>query len=108
MADVSFNSAVAAYRAAARPASDMMPNPAQPESAGQGDTGFAAMVRDVVRESIDTVHQGERMSLKAVSGDADMRDVVTAVNSAELTLQTVVVVRDKVVSAYDTIMRMPL
>jgi len=107
MADVNFNSAVAAYRAAAQQTGDIVPKGVQP-AAENGDSGFAAMVRDVMQSSVDSVRQGERMSLKALTGDADMRDVVTAVNSAELTLQTVVAVRDKVVSAYDTIMRMPL
>ena len=39
---------------------------------------------------------------------ADIVDVVNAVNSAELTLDTVVAVRDKVIAAYQTIMQMPI
>ncbi len=35
-------------------------------------------------------------------------DVVQAVSNAELTLQTVVAVRDRVVNAYQEIMRMPI
>jgi len=34
--------------------------------------------------------------------------VVTAVTNAEVTLQTVVAVRDKVISAYQDILRMPV
>ncbi len=48
------------------------------------------------------------MSKQALSGKADVRDVVAAVNNAELTLQTVVAVRDKVVSAYNEILHMPI
>jgi flagellar hook-basal body complex protein FliE len=111
MANVSFNSAVAAYNAAARHAGDIVPHP-DPGAAQAGappdQSSFANMVRDVVATSIDTVRGGEAMSLKAMTGQADTREVVMAVNSAEVTLQTVVAVRDKVVSAYETIMRMPL
>ena len=35
-------------------------------------------------------------------------DMVHAVNTAELTLNTVVAVRDKVVAAYQSIMNMPI
>jgi flagellar hook-basal body complex protein FliE len=34
--------------------------------------------------------------------------VVEAVNAAEITLQTVVAVRDRIITAYQEIMRMPM
>ncbi len=48
------------------------------------------------------------MAAKQAAGQADIVDVVNAVNSAELTLDTVVAVRDKVISAYQSIMQMPM
>ena len=48
------------------------------------------------------------MSAQAAIGKADLTDVVTAVTNAEMTLQTVTAVRDKVVSAYQEILRMPI
>ena len=48
------------------------------------------------------------MTAKAVVGEADLVEVVTAVNSAEMALQTVVTVRDRVISAYQEILRMPI
>jgi len=48
------------------------------------------------------------MSAQAVTGEADLTDVVAAITSAELTLQTVVAVRDRLISAYQEIMRMPI
>ena len=48
------------------------------------------------------------MATKQVAGQADMVDVVNAVNTAEITLDTVVAVRDKVIAAYQDIMRMPI
>ena len=44
----------------------------------------------------------------AAAGQADLMDVVQAVGNAEMTLQTVVAVRDKVVNAYQELMRMPI
>ncbi|MEM6903398.1 MAG: flagellar hook-basal body complex protein FliE, partial [Pseudomonadota bacterium] len=35
-------------------------------------------------------------------------DVVMAVNNAEITLQSVVSIRDRVISAYQEILRMPM
>ena len=43
-----------------------------------------------------------------LSSQADLNEIVTAVNNAEMTLQTVVAVRDKVIQAYQEIMRMPI
>jgi flagellar hook-basal body complex protein FliE len=43
-----------------------------------------------------------------MTGEADLRDVVAAVNNAEVTLQTVMAIRDKVVDAYTQILRMPI
>lgn len=109
MTDISFSSAVAAYKAAATHAGDILPQTPEASQAAAGQSSsFAAMLRDAVETSQETVRQGEMMSIKVIAGDADRRDVVLAVNNAELTLQTVVSVRDKVISAYDTIMRMPL
>ena len=51
---------------------------------------------------------GETMAAKQVTGKADMVSVVNAVNAAELTLDTVVAVRDKVIQAYQSIMNMPI
>ena len=44
----------------------------------------------------------------AGDGKADMVDVVTAMSQAELAMETMVTVRDRVISAYEEIMRMPI
>ena len=81
------------------------------ETGGTGSAGgptFADFLKDKARDSVDTLRQSESMSAKAVTGEADLTDVVQAVTSAELTLQTVVSVRDRMISAYQEIMRMPI
>jgi flagellar hook-basal body complex protein FliE len=75
---------------------------------GTGNGDFGAMLKDAAQETLGTLHKGEQMTAKGVLGKADLADVVTAVSNAEVTLQAVVAVRDRVISAYQEIMRMPM
>ncbi|MBL8631091.1 MAG: flagellar hook-basal body complex protein FliE [Rhodospirillaceae bacterium] len=72
------------------------------------DESFATLVTDSLQQAVQTGRQAEELSLKQISGEADLKDVVTAVANAENTLETVVAVRDKVLSAYQEILRMPI
>jgi flagellar hook-basal body complex protein FliE len=69
-------------------------------------SGFGDMLKSALTDAIDTQKTGETASLQAATGKADINSVVAAVNNAELTLQTVLAVRDKVVAAYTEIMHM--
>ncbi|GAA0553560.1 flagellar hook-basal body complex protein FliE [Rhizomicrobium palustre] len=77
-------------------------------AAQTGAGGFGDFLSDALKSSIDTMKQGEKMAGAGVAGKADIVDVVNAVNQAEITLDTVVAVRDKVVAAYQSIMNMPI
>jgi flagellar hook-basal body complex protein FliE len=70
--------------------------------------GFGDLLRSALQDGIDAAKKSEQMSAQAVAGKADVTDVVTAVNNAEMALDTVVAVRDRVISAYQEIMRMPI
>ena len=70
--------------------------------------GFGELVKKAAIDSIKTLHAGEKASAEAVTGKADLTDVVEAVTNAELTLQTVVAVRDRMLNAYQEIMRLPI
>ncbi len=72
------------------------------------EVSFADLVKEGIEKSIDTMKTGEKMSAKAITGEANITDVVQAVTSAEIELQTLVSVRDKMISAYQDIMRMPI
>jgi flagellar hook-basal body complex protein FliE len=50
--------------------------------------------------------QADAQSAAAMTGKGNMTDVVMAVSKAEMALQATVAVRDKMVSAYQEIMRM--
>lgn len=69
---------------------------------------FASFVQDAAESSVDTMYKGETLSKAGIAGTADLTEVVAAVNDAELTLQTVTALRDKLVSAYQEIIRMPI
>lgn len=69
---------------------------------------FASMVKDAAKQSIDTLKAGEAASMLGVAGKLDLTQVVTAVNNAQLTLQTAVAVRDRIVQSYQQIMQMPI
>lgn len=77
-------------------------------AANEDSFSFADLLKTNVQQSVETMKAGESMSAQAVTGKADLTDVVQAITSAELTLQTVVAVRDRMISAYQEIMRMPI
>jgi flagellar hook-basal body complex protein FliE len=72
-----------------------------------GDS-FAATLKDAAQSAIQNLKASEQQSVNGVAGQVDIRDVVLAVNNAEVTLQTAIAVRDKVIAAYQEIMRMPI
>ena len=50
----------------------------------------------------------EDQAVRAVSGDADPHALVEALASSQLAVETAVTIRDRVVEAYQEILRMPL
>jgi flagellar hook-basal body complex protein FliE len=98
-----FAQAASAYGRAARglETANAGPAPAKPG-------GFADMVRRAVDDVVDGQKMAERQAAQGVEGKADLSGVVAAVAEAEVTLQAVVAVRDRVIEAYKDIMRMPI
>jgi flagellar hook-basal body complex protein FliE len=94
--------AIKAFDAAARLGGGGMEARETPKST------FMETLGKVAQESIDTNKKAEALTEKAVVGQAELLDVVNAVSNAEVTLQTVVAVRDRVMSAYQEILRMPI
>lgn len=83
-----------------------------PKAKTQGKSGdgpaFGEFLKDSLEGAIDTQHKGERVTADAVAGNADMVDVLQAVTEAETTLNTVLAIRDRLVSAYQEVMRTPI
>ncbi len=100
---VAINSALNAYKSAAGAA--LKPG-MEPRS--QGGKSFSDLLGEVAQQAKASGVQAEKLSVAGIAGKADINDVVTAVTNAEVTLQTVVAIRDKVISAYQDILRMPV
>jgi flagellar hook-basal body complex protein FliE len=66
------------------------------------------MVTEAAETAMKTVRGSEQVAAAGVSGTADVQQVVQALSDAELTMQTVVAVRDKVLGAYNDIMKMTI
>ena len=69
---------------------------------------FAALVSQVTNDGINAGNNTEIQGTKSLNKSTDIVDVVTAVTNAEVTLETAVAIRDRIISAYQTIMRMPV
>ena len=76
--------------------------------AAAGSNSFGAMVETMVSDAGQSLRAAEVASANHVAGKGDLIDVVTAIGAAETALDTVVAVRDKMVSAYQEIMRMQI
>ncbi|KMS52663.1 flagellar hook-basal body protein FliE [Novosphingobium barchaimii LL02] len=73
-----------------------------------GGSSFGGMIESMVSETAGSLRNAETQSVKQIGGKGDLIDVVTAIGAAETALDTVVAVRDRVVSAYSDIMRMQI
>ena len=78
-------------------------------ASGSGDdVGFGAVLGRAIGGVVDAGHQAGAQAITAIKGGGNYTDVVTAVSHAELALQSAVAIRDKVVQAYQDVMRMPI
>ncbi|WP_111734717.1 flagellar hook-basal body complex protein FliE [Roseovarius amoyensis] len=83
---------------AARPATE-------PENTTPGPDEAA---KDAALDFAATLERGEALARAAMTGEADPHALVQALAQSELAVETVVTVRDKVVEAYQEILRMPV
>jgi flagellar hook-basal body complex protein FliE len=77
---------------------------------GEGQAGGS--FGNVLKEAVSALHQASRVSdaqtQAMAAGKANIVDVVTAVAETEVAIDTLVSVRDKVIAAYEEIMKMPI
>ena len=69
---------------------------------------FSDLVEGSIDRSIATTYKSEEVGIKTMLNKADLHEMVAAVTQAELTLQSVVAVRDRVINAYQDILKMPI
>ena len=96
--------AIGAYNAALKRLSEMPGNSSEATNVND----FSTMVKNFAASAVEVGKKSEIQSAAAAAGQADLNSVVMAVSEAELTLNTVVAVRDKVMEAYREILRMPI
>lgn len=95
--------ASAAYQAMAK-----IGGAASTASGPAASTGFGDFLSHAMNDAIGSMKAGETAAAQQAAGQGDIVNVVNAVNQAEITLDTVVAVRDKVIQAYQSIMQMPI
>ena len=105
---VSLVAANAAYQAAAKVGSAGATESAAQAAAAQGSGNFSDALASAVKDAAGTMRAGETAATQGAAGQGDVVQVVNAVTAAELTLETVVAIRDRVISAYQDIMKMPI
>jgi len=76
--------------------------------AGSGTGDFSATLQRALQGAVDDFHAADATTMQALTGGGNLTEVVTALARAELTLQTTTAVRDRVVQAYQDIMKMPI
>ena len=87
-----------------------MSGAAAPAGSGTDAHGvsFVDLLKAGTQSAIDAQHKSESTSAAALAGNASMTDVLQAVNDAELALNTVLAIRDRVVQSYQELMRTPI
>lgn len=95
--DITPTSAATRY-AAARPATDAQAGVSTAMDA------FAGVARDFTA----TLQESEALAEQAMTGDADPHALVQALAQTELAVETAVSIRNRVVEAYQEILRMPV
>jgi len=96
-----------AAKAYASTADATLPKPEGLDKTAAGPD-FAEMLTSALTEVVESGKAAEQAGMAGITGKTDPVNVVTAVAETELALETMVSIRDKVVSAYEEILRMPI
>jgi flagellar hook-basal body complex protein FliE len=80
------------------------------DSGDAGGTGsnFGAALQSALDEAVAIGNTAETSAVQAISGEGNLTAVVTALSRADLALQTATAIRDRIVQAYQDIMKMPI
>ena len=103
-----FNAVTAAYSNASKLIQEAAKTSTGTSGQGAQGADFGKILADQVQGVIDAGKTSDKMSLDMINGKANVVDVVTAISQTQLAMESMVAVRDKVISAYEEIMRMPI
>src|ERR1700687_566321 len=79
-----------------------------PALEGNGEASFTSVLKEALGAINETGKKSDMQTRAMANGKSNMVDVVTAVAETEVAIDAVVAVRDKVISAYEEIMKMPI
>jgi flagellar hook-basal body complex protein FliE len=77
-------------------------------TAGTGGPSFSALVKEAVGSVMEAGQKSDTQTMAMASGKANVMDVVTAVADTDVAVSTLVSVRDRVIQAYEDIMKMSI
>jgi flagellar hook-basal body complex protein FliE len=100
--------AAGAYASAARLAADPSAALAGIAGSAKSETSFGSVLKEALDAVQESGRKSDEQSKGMLTGKSNMVDVVTAVSETEVAIDAVVAVRDKVIAAYEEIMRMPI
>lgn len=75
---------------------------------GADPAAAGGAVFDTAKDFITTLQQSEANAMASMTADSDPHTLVHSLAQTELAVQSVVAVRDKVVEAYQELLRMPI
>lgn len=105
---VNASAALQAYLNAARTATGSGVGGVDSAATGEGGNNFADLVSQSLGDMLTQTRAGEQAIADTATGKGNLIDVVTAIAQAETTLETIVAIRDRVISAYQEVMKMPI
>ncbi len=73
-----------------------------------GGQSFASLLKDAVGGVMESGRKSDAQTVAMAAGKANVMDVVTAVADTDVAVSTLVSVRDRVIAAYEDIMKMPI
>jgi len=104
----SINAAMAAYGNVAKLTGQDIGGGLGLPTGGAGGGDFAKMLAESLQGVAEAGQRSDQLSMDIVNGKASIVDVVTAISQTEMAVESMVSVRDRVISAYEEIMRMPI
>jgi len=83
----------------------MMPSPSLPKQPASGSSSFSNILNEAVQQVNDVEKTSSAEAQKCLSNETDLHSVMMALEKADLSFQMMMQVRDKIVQAYEEIMK---
>lgn len=95
------SNALSAYRQAN--VADLAKGISTPQDSSVGS--FSDTLKDFMGDAVESIRNSETLAAQGAVGKADLQEVILAVSNAEIMMQTITSIRDKVITAYQEVIR---